>query len=282
MLQRMQLLSPDSSSLPTNIPSLIASYQQVRTIVDLPQAGLVNPMAITYSATAMYRLLTATPAGGYVDSESLSGNCWLVAEECLGLFRRVSRVAVRAENAAGYQVFYAANICKRCRQLGLHHRMQEVPGSFLCTVGDIPLPCAGGTPAAAPASISVAASPSAGSSSDAPSTSSKADGSLSVSSVGGSSPGVVGTASLSGTVQLPGMGEAGVLSGNSCPTNTSSWNYEIPVGVKRPADNVTLAFMTVRPLFVLHLSPAACCSLPLCTTSPAAPPRCPRHGDSAA
>ena len=90
MLQRTQLLSPDSSSLPTNIPSLIASYQQVRTIVDLPQAGLVNPMAITYSATAMYRLLTATPAGGYVDSESLSGTHWLVAEDCPGLFRRVS------------------------------------------------------------------------------------------------------------------------------------------------------------------------------------------------
>lgn len=42
--------------------------------MDLPQGGLVNPMAVSYDPTDMYRLFRSTPKGGYTDSEAVDPN----------------------------------------------------------------------------------------------------------------------------------------------------------------------------------------------------------------
>jgi hypothetical protein len=74
VVQRVQMTAAAGGSLPTDIPGLIASYQRVRKLVDLPQGGLVNPMAISYNPTDMYRLFRSTPEGGYTDSEAVDPN----------------------------------------------------------------------------------------------------------------------------------------------------------------------------------------------------------------
>lgn len=68
------MTAPAGGSLPTDIPSLIQSYQKARTLVELPQGGMVNPMAISYDPSDMYRLLRGVPPEGYIDSESLNGS----------------------------------------------------------------------------------------------------------------------------------------------------------------------------------------------------------------
>lgn len=69
-VQRSQMINPSNPTTPTNIPSLIAGYQRLRTSVELPQGGLINPMSISYNPVSMYRLLRAMPDGGIYDSES--------------------------------------------------------------------------------------------------------------------------------------------------------------------------------------------------------------------
>ena len=68
------MVAAASGALPTDVPSLIQSYQDARILVELPQGGMVNPMAISYDPMKTYRLLRAVPQGGYSDSESSNGS----------------------------------------------------------------------------------------------------------------------------------------------------------------------------------------------------------------
>ena len=68
------MVAAASGALPTDVPSLIQGYQDARNLVELPQGGMVNPMAIAYDPMKTYRLLQAVPQGGYNDSESVNGS----------------------------------------------------------------------------------------------------------------------------------------------------------------------------------------------------------------
>ena len=74
VLQRTQMTTPASGALPTDIPSLIQSYQAARVLVELPQGGMINPMAVSYNPADMYSLLRAVPTVGYNDSEAVNGS----------------------------------------------------------------------------------------------------------------------------------------------------------------------------------------------------------------